>query len=115
MTPSELQRSTATNLAIDQAVAMLVLKPTDIPRKLVVLTDGQSDNPALTAAAAARAAAAGIRSFSVGIGSIDQAELLTISSGEPDNVYTVATFDELIQVIAPVCVRVCAPWTPPNP
>jgi len=105
---SQPAMSTNTAAAIDAAAAQLNDNVRGVPKKMVVLTDGVSNYPDLTAAAAARANAAGIKTFSVGIGSfIDDAELLAIAGGNVGNRFKAETFDELLKLIRPVCLKVC--------
>lgn len=99
---------TPTDRAIDAAVAQFASLGRAVPRNLVVLTDGLSDNAALTRLAAERAKAAGIRSFAVGItSSIDMAELLAIAGGDASKVFTAANWAELVQLLAPVSSGIC--------
>jgi hypothetical protein len=100
---------TATHLGIDMAVSQFNSSPRpQLPRNMVVLTDGVSNSLELTEAAARRATALGIRTFSVGITpSVNYAELLIIAGGDPSRVYTVANFDDLIQILAPLSQNIC--------
>jgi hypothetical protein len=59
---------TYTNLAIDWANSELTAKARPgVPRVIVVVTDGQSENPALTEQAAARAKNNGIEMYALGM------------------------------------------------
>jgi collagen type VI alpha len=98
---------TQTYLGIEDAIVQLANSAAGVPRKLVVFTDGRSSNPTKTASAAQNAKAAGITTFSLGIAGYYLPELKTIAADVDDHVFTTANFDSLIELIAPVCVRVC--------
>jgi len=99
---------TATHLGIDMAVAQFTSSPRAVPRNMVVLTDGLSNNPALTVAAANRAINLGIRTFSVGITpSVNHQELLAIAGSDPRRVFYSANFADLIQLLAPLSLEIC--------
>jgi len=100
--------NTYTNLGIDAAVTQLISTERGVPMNMVVLTDGASTVPSLTLEAANRAIGRGIRTFSVGITpSINQQELLAIAGNDPNRVFTTANFDELINLLAPLSLKVC--------
>lgn len=103
-----MDSGTATWLGIDSAIAQFYSAPRDVPLNMVVLTDGMSNDEDLTIAAAHRATAMGIRSFSVGItDDINPDELLVIAGGVTEHIFTTDTFDELINLLTPVSVTVC--------
>lgn len=104
-----LNAATATWLGIDLAVAEFNSSPRNVPLNMVVLTDGKSNDQSLTIAAAQRATALGIRSFSVGItDNTDRDELRVIAGGMANRMFTTDTFDELINLLAPVSLGVCS-------
>lgn len=99
---------TATHLGIDMAVSQFNSSPRQLPRNLVVLTDGVSNNRQLTEDAANRAIALGIRTFSVGITpNVNQQELLSIAGNDPSRVFTAVNFADLIQLLAPLSLQIC--------
>lgn len=101
--------STRTDLGIDASIAQFDSSPRQVPRNLVVLTDGESNDRSLTISAVSTAITMGIRTFSVGIGTeINNQELLDIAGGHTDRVYTLSTFDELIKVLNPLSRAICA-------
>lgn len=103
-----MDSGTATWLGIDLAIAQFNLAPRDVPLNMVVLTDGLSNDAGLTAAAAQRATAMGIRSFSVGItDNTNPDELRVIAGGVTGRIFTTDTFDELINLLAPVSLTIC--------
>lgn len=104
-----MERGTRTWLGIDLAIAQFNSSPREVPLNMVVLTDGLSNDEALTIAAAQRASAKGIRSFSVGITEeINYEELRIIAGGVTNRIFTTDTFDELIYLLAPVSLTVCS-------
>lgn len=99
---------TATNLGIDVAVAQFNSSPRALPRNMVVLTDGVSNDRQLTAAAANRAIQLGIRTFSVGITpNVNQQELLAIAGNDASRVFTAQNFADLVQLLAPLSLTIC--------
>ncbi len=104
-----MDSGTATWLGIDLAIAQFNSSPRVVPLNMVVLTDGMSNDEQLTIGAAHRATARGIRSFSVGItDDTNPAELLVIAGGVANRIFTTHTFEELINLLAPVSLRVCS-------
>lgn len=100
---------TNTDLGIDQAIAEFAASPRAVPHNLVVLTDGASTDHAATVNSANNAAAAGIRTFSVGIGSgVDQGELTDIADGNTSRVYNANDYDSLIDLLNPLSKAICA-------
>ncbi|XP_059167599.1 collagen alpha-6(VI) chain-like [Physella acuta] len=74
---------------------------------LIVITDGLSDNPALTSAAADRIKAKAIEIITVGIGKAQDSELQAIASSR-ENVFRASSFDALKQIVSQVISRACA-------
>lgn len=104
-----LDSGTATWLGIDSAIAQFNSSPRDVPLNMVVLTDGMSNDEDLTIASAQRATANGIRSFSVGItDETNPDELRVIAGGVTSRMFTTDTFDELVNLLAPVSLTVCS-------
>lgn len=100
--------STATHLGIDAGVAQFSASPRALPRNMVVLTDGVSNNRALTVASANVAISQGIRTFSVGITpNVNQEELLAIAGNDPGRVFTSHDFAELVKLLAPLSLKIC--------
>lgn len=103
-----MDAGTKTWLGIDLAIERFASAPREVPLNMVVLTDGQSNDEYLTSVAAQRATALGIRSFSVGItDSINAEELRVIAGGVTEHIFTTDTFDELINLLAPVSLTIC--------
>lgn len=100
---------TNTNLGIDQAIAEFAASPRAVPLNMVVLTDGASTVHSATLVSAGNAAAAGIRTFTVGIGSgVDQGELTDIANGDATRVYNANDYDNLINLLNPLSLAICA-------
>jgi uncharacterized protein YegL len=73
-----------------------------------VITDGQSTDPVKTEAAANQALAKGMRMFAVGITNhVNHEELQKITGYDGKRVFTAETWDDLIQLLAPVSVQIC--------
>ncbi|XP_059167600.1 collagen alpha-1(XII) chain-like [Physella acuta] len=72
----------------------------------IVITDGESDNPTLTAAAAEKLKAKDIDIIAVGIDNAEESELLAIAS-DPKNVFLANSFDALKQIADQVISRAC--------
>ena len=64
---------------------------------LFVITDGQSNNPTLTADAAKKLHDQGISVFAIGVAGAKQAELQKIAS-DPKLVYSYTNFDKLTEL-----------------
>ncbi|XP_037025914.1 uncharacterized protein LOC119067187 [Bradysia coprophila] len=107
--------TTNTDLGIISATDEFTSSTRPVTKNLVVITDGLSNNPQWTKAAADAANAQGIRTFAVGVGSQVQSnpqlqtELLDIAGGNPDRVFTADTFDDLTSILNPVTQAVCNP------
>ncbi|XP_037050166.1 uncharacterized protein LOC119084338 [Bradysia coprophila] len=104
-----LKGSTATHIAIEQAIEQFKSSPrNNIAKNVVVVTDGESTNAALTAAAVKTATDLGIRTYSVGVTpSADEDELLVIGAGQNDYVFTTDECDKLISLVEPVARKIC--------
>lgn len=103
-----MDSGTNTWLGIDKAIEQFDLSSRDVPLNMVILTDGMSNDGDLTIAAAQRAVTRGIRMFSVGItDATNPAELLTLAGGVRDRVFSTETFDDLVNLLAPVSITVC--------
>lgn len=98
---------TATDLGIALGAAVLTSPARSVPLNMVVLTDGVSNSPSATIAAAQAAIGLGIRTFSVGINNYNLAELLAIAGNDAGRVFTETNFDDLIQLLAPLSLKVC--------
>jgi len=99
---------TGTASAIHAAINQITSSNRNVPKNIVVLTDGQSNSQAQTIAAANTAYANNIRTFSVGITpNVNYAELLGIARNNVNRVFTRDSFPDLIKILAPLCVRVC--------
>ncbi|ODM98848.1 Vitrin [Orchesella cincta] len=104
-----LSGGTASDLGINKAVTEFQSNARAVPKNLVFLTDGVSNSPSATLAAAQKATAAGIRSFSVGITTnINQQELLAIAGNDASHVFNTDGFEDLLKLLQPVSRRVCA-------
>ena len=80
-----------------------------IPRVVILLTDGQSNEPALTAQAAARVHNDNIEVYSMGIGDgINEAELQIIAS-DPSYVYLITDFsaEAFAEELRPLQLTAC--------
>jgi len=99
---------TYTNLGIDSAVAEYDASTRDVPKNLVIITDGASTDPAATEASITAAINKGIRTFSVGIGSAtSNSELLMLAGGDSSHMFTAASFDELAVLVNPLSEVIC--------
>lgn len=107
--------TTNTDLGIISATNELTSSTRPVTKNLVVITDGLSNNPEWTKAAADTAIGEGIRTFAVGVGPQVQTnqqmrtELLDIAGGNQNNVFTADTFDDLTAILNPVGQAVCNP------
>ena len=84
---------------------------TDVPKRLLVITDGKSTEAEMTLTAAANAKASGIHIFAVGIAMNEPEqteELLSIASKPAElNVLQVQTFTELDEIYKKIFVFFC--------
>ncbi|GFO24025.1 LOW QUALITY PROTEIN: collagen alpha-5(vi) chain [Plakobranchus ocellatus] len=81
----------------------------NVPKIAIVVTDGQSNNKALTSSEAQKARDAGITMLAIGVGSgVDDAELNSIAT-DPDsqNVYKASTFDALTSLQGFIAAKAC--------
>lgn len=106
---------TNTDLAIDEAVAVFNTDnrvANGIPFNLVVITDGASTNPTATLTAIGSTISLGIQTFSVGVGNgVDQNELDEIAHNNSNHVFNAANFDDLLNLLNPVSLGICAAST----
>ncbi len=99
---------TASHLGLTKALEQFQQHSRSVPKNMVFLTDGASNDRQATATAAKNVQDAGVRSFSVGIGSgIGLDELLTIAGNETDHVFNTEGFADLLKLLQPVSLRVC--------
>lgn len=104
-----LRGDTATHLAIDEALRQFNSFPRNVPRNLVVITDGESVNSTLTATAIKVAIEMGVRPMAVGISpSANQEELLTIANGNSEYVFSSDKCDELESLLDPLTRTICS-------
>lgn len=103
-----LKGGTNTHLAIHEAIAQFKSFPRNVPQNLVVITDGESTNSTLTAAAIEIATSSGVRPFAVGISpSAVQQELLAIANGNRSYVFSSGRCDDLVSLLDPLTRRIC--------
>ena len=103
--------STSTNLALDLVpIAFANARNNQgIPHIVILLTDGNSDSPTLTAQAAVKVHDDNIEVYSIGIGfGVNEAELLAIAS-DPNYVYRVTDFssDSFAEKLRPLQLTAC--------
>lgn len=100
--------TTASDKALEQARQEFSSNPREVPKNIVFLTDGGSNNPPATASVAATVQEAGIRAFSVGITlNVNEEELLVIAGNKTNHVFQIEEFDKLLELLQPVSVKVC--------
>ena len=102
---------TSTDLALDLIPTAFINARVNegIPRIVILLTDGQSNEPTLTAQAAPRVHNDNIEVYSVGIGSgINEAELHIIAS-DPSYVYLITDFspEAFAEELRPLQLTAC--------
>ena len=102
---------TRTDLALDLVPTAFINARVNegIPRVVILLTDGQSNEPTLTAQAAPRVHNDNIEVYSVGIGSgIEEAELHIIAS-DPSYVYLITDFspEAFAEELRPLQLTAC--------
>ena len=102
---------TSTDLALDLVPTAFANARINegIPRVVMLLTDGYSNSPTLTAQAAVRVHDDNIQVYSVGIGiGINEAELLTIAS-DPSFVYRISDFsvEAFAEELRPLQLTAC--------
>lgn len=99
---------TQSHLGLNMALAQFTTYNGTVPKNMVFLTDGASGDPTATATSARNVNAAGVRSFSVGIGSsLNAGELLIIAGNKQDHVFDTTGFDNLLKLLQPVSESVC--------
>lgn len=104
-----MKGATATHLAINVAVTEFNSFPRDVPLNLLVITDGESYNSTLTAAAIQTAIGTGVRPFAVGISpSAVQKELSIIANGNSENVFNSDRCDDLLSLLQLLRQQVCS-------
>ncbi len=104
-----LKGNTTTHIGIEQAVTQLQSSSRNVTKNIVVITDGESTDPTLTAAVIEEAKNLGIRTFSVGITpSANEDELLVIGGGKIDSIFTTAECDKLILLVEPLTRIICS-------
>lgn len=100
--------STYTNLGMLSAMSQLTNYSQQAPMNMVILTDGESTIPDFTTQVANVAINMGIRLFSVGITEyINNEELLTIAGNDASRVFSTENFDELVNLLTPLSVKIC--------
>lgn len=81
---------------------------------IVVITDGEHNQPGSPIAEAEAARAAGTQIFAVGIGDGPKLEELNAIADHPGNVFSVSDFDALVGIISPLVTVVCPPTPTPS-
>lgn len=101
--------STNTHWGIELATGQLLSSRRGVPMNMVILTDGESNFPNVTVDVANEAIRNGIRTFSVGITQyVNQNELLAMAGNDSSRVFTTENFDDLINLLAPLSLKVCS-------
>lgn len=68
----------------------------EVPNVAILITDGNSQEPLMTANQAKKSKEAGIHIFAIGIGNVEISELITIASWPPEeNVFSFREFENL--------------------
>jgi hypothetical protein len=110
-TPYHGGTTSPTDKAVDAAVAELEQNNRGVPRTMIVLTVGSSDNPQLTLNATSRAKSLGIRMFAVGIGSSNVGqnynELLALAGDDIANLYNVPNWNDLQKLLIEISTALC--------
>ena len=103
-----LEQATWTNTGLDLAIKELTQKDKGAPRRMLVLTDGQSNNQTLTATSALSAAKQNISVFALGLGNAPiLEELLIIAGGKEDHVKYI-NFDNLTENLEYLSTKLCS-------
>lgn len=103
----QLRGDTQTDKAIRRARERMLQDRREVPRIVVVMTDGKSDNPGLTKMEAELTHRSGITTFAIGIGkSVDENELNSIASHK-DFLFTVDNFDALVAIKSMLREKAC--------
>ncbi|GFS00684.1 collagen alpha-1(XII) chain [Elysia marginata] len=80
----------------------------NVPHIAVVLTDGKAQRDEWTKNQGQKASQAGITVICVGVGqSINHQELLSIASGNSDNVFNITNLEVVDNIVAEVGNRIC--------
>jgi uncharacterized protein with von Willebrand factor type A (vWA) domain len=104
-----LRRGTRTDLGVKTALRdfQLYARP-GVPRTLVVLTDGMSEQPGLTSQAAASAKEEGLRMFSIGITSgVNEDELVSLAGRDELRVYKANNWTDLESLLIQTSREFC--------
>ncbi|XP_066273397.1 uncharacterized protein [Branchiostoma lanceolatum] len=78
----------------------------DVPKVVIVLTDGKSGDD--VAAAAQSLAADGVKVYAIGVGNFDHGELIQITNNDQNNVIELNNFDALATKIDEIAKVVCS-------
>jgi len=102
-----LEQATWTNTGLDLAIKELTQKDKGAIRRMLVLTDGKSNNQTLTATSALNAAKQNISVFALGLGLAPiREELLIIAGGKEDHVKHI-NFDNLTEHLEFLSIKLC--------
>ncbi|XP_078673450.1 collagen alpha-6(VI) chain-like [Branchiostoma floridae x Branchiostoma belcheri] len=104
-TMTKLSGGTSTGAALEYARQNAAWRPAPTPKIMIVLTDGQSQDSVVAASQAL--AADGVTVFAIGVGNIDQSELLQIANNNPSHVFGLADFNVLARNINLIVSTVC--------
>ncbi|XP_053400755.1 collagen alpha-6(VI) chain-like [Mercenaria mercenaria] len=97
---------TMTNLGLDAARSELSQSHRN--KVVIVLTDGQSNNPELTKQSANSLHRHGIETFAIGIGHMVDNDELKVIASDHKHVFKVGTFDQLEHIQQHVVNKICA-------
>lgn len=106
---SQLRGSTSTHRTLAAMLEMLTWQGRDdVTTVVVVVTDGESDDPAATLAQVRRARDANITLLAVGVGdAVNRGEVTSLASFD-DLVFNVDSFDELASIRENLTSAICA-------
>jgi len=105
-----MANQTYTNLGIDSATAEFSALGRTVTKNLVIITDGESNDPSATLTSINNAISKGYRTFAVGISSgASYTELLALAGGNRNHLFTAANFYELTDLLDPLRQVVCDP------
>lgn len=80
----------------------------EIPRNVVILSDGVSNLHLTQEAAEKMFSVGGVRGFTVAIGdNVDDRELLAITGNKTDHMFHLPGFDDLLHVLRPLSEKIC--------
>jgi uncharacterized protein with von Willebrand factor type A (vWA) domain len=104
-----LSGGTRTDLGVKAALKDFQLNARPgVPRTLVVLTDGMSEQSGLTSQAAASAKEEGLRMFSIGITSgVNDNELVSLAGGDELRTYKVYNWEDLAKLLTQTSMEFC--------